>query len=332
MAAEYIRREVKPLGYTIPYVRLSVGFPLGLRGPKAPLQQGQQQKSIASQCFEPGSTEDGIAQIFINPLYDNSEAVLTHLTHELAHVTSQDPSHVIAGPYDQLRKKWGLVGRATAPVKNQWLDGVFQNVLVAIGPYEDVHAKVIVSPTGGKKQATFMKRVFCRCCGDLERRTKTHIEKLKEAIALGAPSCRKCFVGHPDCTGLCKQPPPPPSGGNQPPPPPQEDFDATPQPPPPASSPNGSGEQGEQGDGSDEDSGGDEEGEDGDGDDGDGDDESDSSSKQPGQGIGGGAGTATQAPAAKVVMSKAGGTWNAVVHRKDLCPFGSGCPQCEGDY
>jgi len=323
LAIEYLRREVAAKQYTIPYVRVSVGFPLGVRGPKVALKPGVTAHTNPSQCFEPGQTEDGVAQIFISPLIDDSKQVVTHLAHELAHVTANDPSHIANGPYDQTRKQWGLIGRATAPFfpKGGFLDGVFANILVALGPYEDIHAKVVISPTGGKKQATFMKKVFCRCCGDLERRTQTHITFLKQAIAMGAPSCRLCFIGHPNCTGLCKQQPPPPQPGQSSPPPPQDEFDLTPQPPQPSGG-GGSGEgEGDESEGE----GGDDaedEGEEGGG---------NQDKGTGGQGAGSGSGVGEDAPPAQVVMAK-GGNPRATVHRKDLCPFGSGCPQCEGDY
>lgn len=361
-AYDYIKREFQSR-YSIalpPFIRMSVGFPMGVRGPR-PLRPGQQPSqnvSKSAQCWPAGATEDGIAQIFISPLISDSNQVLTHMVHEVAHAASKDPAHSRGGVFAQAARAYGLIGSLADPKPSTELEAIFEGVLVAIGPYEDVHAKVIIQPDSGRKpQTTFMKKVFCRCCGDLSRRTKTHIDKLKEAIAMGAPSCQKCFVGHPDCTGLCKKqlPPPPPPPPGMPPPPPPDDLDITPdqnQPPPPSGSGGnggGSGESGEgdegegepEGDGEGSDDGeGEGEGEsggDGDGGDSDGDDSGGDGGEQEsgkgGTGSGGGSGQlAGIAGAAPYVPKPSIGVFQPKVHRKDLCPFGSGCPQCEGDY
>lgn len=208
-------------------VAVSVGFPPGTRGPKAG------GRFVTAVCFDGSQTEDGIAAIFINPAINDSYEVVGHLVHEYGHaLVGHAAGHRKGSDFAHYCTAVNLMPPLTHTTNGYVLNKVISDeVLPTIGMYENVHAKVDL--TDRPKQATYQLKGSCRCCGDVFRRSKKHMDALMEAVKMGAPPCQKCFIGHPHCTGLCKQQQR--GGGGGAPPPQGKDYDFTPMKPPPSS-------------------------------------------------------------------------------------------------
>lgn len=188
-------------------VAVSVGFPPGTRGPSAG------GKFVSAVCFDGSQTEDGRPAIFINPSINDSYDVVGHLIHEYGHaLVGHASGHRKGGDFARYCAAVNLHPPLTQTTNGSALNkAISAEVLPSIGKYENVHAKVDLSTR--TKQATYQLKGSCRCCGDVFRRSKKHMVALMEAVKLGAPPCQKCFIGHPDCTKLCQQA----GGGGSPP-------------------------------------------------------------------------------------------------------------------
>src|SRR5271157_1450138 len=88
---------------SVPPVRISVGFSIG----------GKARKAIGS-CWDPKAADDGISQIYISPVLNDSIQVLETLVHELIHAILPNDGH--RAPFKRIALKVGLTGKMTATV------------------------------------------------------------------------------------------------------------------------------------------------------------------------------------------------------------------------
>lgn len=162
-------------GYTIPELRVSVGWPSsgGL---------GKKKKTIG-ECWFGAMAADGKPQLFISPLLDadvkSAGGVLATLVHEVVHVAAgKDAKH---GPkFVKVMKKLGLEGKPTATVAGADLIVRFETILAELGPFD--HSP-ITPVKENKPQTTRMKKCECEDCGYIARTVKKWLD------ASGPPLC-----------------------------------------------------------------------------------------------------------------------------------------------
>lgn len=156
------------VGYTLPKVRVSVGFPYGSRG------------KVIGQCFDKRATADGVAQIFIHPKLDEGTRVLDVLAHELVHaILGAGAGHGQA--FKRCASAIGLEGQMTATTASPVLQAWLTLLLDELGAYP--HASLDPNGLGRKKQGTRLIKVSCGECGYNCRVTRTWLDDK------GAPLC-----------------------------------------------------------------------------------------------------------------------------------------------
>ena len=165
-------------GYTLPNLRISVGFPLGSR-------------TAIGQCFHPNYSQDKSYELFISPVLDVDDVVHV-LVHELAHTVTFGDGH--KGAFTKLIRALGLDGKPTMTVAGKDTAWAYRlaDTIKATYPHAPMGAKGgTVKITGGRvpdgatptpKAKTRLIRVECPCCGYLIRTTEKWIET-------GLPSC-----------------------------------------------------------------------------------------------------------------------------------------------
>jgi hypothetical protein len=117
------------------------------------------------------ATRDKIAQVFINPIIEDSVRALDILVHEMIHVAYPTSGH--KGDFKKAALKVGLTGKMTATVAGPelkvWLEKITQENL---GVYP--HAQIMLSSR--KKQTTRLIKQVCNDCGYVVRSAKTWID------------------------------------------------------------------------------------------------------------------------------------------------------------
>ena len=155
-----------PLGHKFNKIRISVGFP--------------SRKKAIGQWWEPKSSADKYASIFIHPGKGDPVDVLGVLVHELVHdACGAEAGH---GPkFKELALAVGLEGkmRSTEPGKDlqKYLKGLGKR----LGKFPHSELKSEMNPV--KKQTTRLIKIECDDCGFLCRAALTKI------LEVGAPSC-----------------------------------------------------------------------------------------------------------------------------------------------
>ena len=158
----------KPLGYTVPPVRVSVGF-VGVRKIKA----------IGS-CWSPTAAKDNVSQVFISPVVDDSVNALEILSHELIHALFPQAGH--RGPFRKAAVAIGLVGKMTATKAGPELIERLNGLTKKIGDYP--HAGLNIADFRKKKQSTRLLKAECSNCGYVVRLTKKWVDEV------GLPRCQ----------------------------------------------------------------------------------------------------------------------------------------------
>lgn len=174
---EWLEKAVENLGpwfdragYTLPKVRVSVGWPKGAR------------KATIGQCFKSACAKDGTPQIFISPVLEEVTSpygVLPTLVHELLHACDDCVSGHGAG-FKRGMKALGLEGKATSTHAGEELLAMLKEIAQELGQYP--HSELNVSEQI-KKQKTRLLKVSCDACGYVCRVTAKWIE------AQGTPIC-----------------------------------------------------------------------------------------------------------------------------------------------
>lgn len=154
-------------GYTVPEIRVSVGWPSS--GGLA------QKKKTIGQCWFGTMAADGVPQLFISPLLDDptdAQGVLPTLIHEMAHVVAGvDAKH---GPrFAKIAKKLGLGGKPTATHAEDDLIARLKMLSGEIGPFP--HSKIVPVKLP-KPQTTRMRKMECEGCGYVARTAKKWLD------------------------------------------------------------------------------------------------------------------------------------------------------------
>lgn len=179
-AVKLMEPHFKKASYTIPEVRVSVGFSLR-SGLKA-----------AGCCWAAEAASDKRPQIFVSPTQNdepsNEYAVLPVLVHELVHaVVGIEAKH---GPdFKACAEAVGLTGKMTSTVASDDLKPTLALWREQLGPYPHVILDPKRSPK--KKQTTRMFKCECKCggednaCGYMVRISRKWIDEI------GVPRCPK---------------------------------------------------------------------------------------------------------------------------------------------
>jgi len=154
----------------VPQVRVSPGFPS--RGGTS------LKKRVLGECWKPAVADDGISQIFLNPMMDDPMQILGTLTHELIHAWDKG-EHGHRGPFVQAAKDVGLTGPWTATSVGPDLEPLLADILTKLGDYP--HSKLTPS-IQRKPQTTRMIKVVCPFCDYTVRTTQKWLDS-------GLPMC-----------------------------------------------------------------------------------------------------------------------------------------------
>lgn len=170
---DMLAHRFTPAGYTVPAVRVSVGFT------SKGSQESNKSKRIG-ECWSNQSSTDGICQIFISPILSDALTVAATVAHELVHATiGNDKAH---GPaFRKCALAIGLTGKMTNTTAGaEFAAWVVSTLLPAIGEYP--HAALMMA-NRDKKQTTRLIKCTCTECGYVARTTAKWIEQA------GAPIC-----------------------------------------------------------------------------------------------------------------------------------------------
>lgn len=172
-AADALRPSFAAAGAPLPEkLRLSIGFPsrraLASKNPRI------------GECWQQHTSEDLVHQIFISPLLNDPEEILSVLAHELAHAalpkgTEHKP------PFVRLVRALGLEGKPTATYAGPAFRALAAPILAALGPLP--HARLTPTADAKPKQTTRLLKAMCPLCGYTVRVTKKWVD------AAGLPSC-----------------------------------------------------------------------------------------------------------------------------------------------
>ena len=172
-ATTALRQEYRKVGYELPEVYISVGFPSKRATSK--------NNRCVGQCWHGDDQTDGKGHLFLSPVLDGPGALAT-LVHE--HLHAFLPAGVGHGPeFKRAMGKVGLVGKPTATEAGKALKARLAKLETKLGGYP--HDTLNVD--GGKpKQGTRLLKVLCEDCGYNVRVTRIWIDKL------GCPICPGC--------------------------------------------------------------------------------------------------------------------------------------------
>lgn len=172
-AVQLMEPLFKKHGYNIPKVRVSCGWPSS-RALSA-------KRRCGGECWAGSSSEDGLAQIFISPLYKAPTETLGILVHEVVHAVVG-----CAAKHGKVFRKCavavGLEGKMTSTVASKSLVEVFQGwIKASLGDYP--HAALRPGQRPVKKQTTRMVKCECKECGYSVRTSRKWLDEA------GAPLC-----------------------------------------------------------------------------------------------------------------------------------------------
>lgn len=148
-------------GYTVPNVRVSIGFTsAGAKGNRI------------GECWVPEASEDQTPEIFITPAIGCAERIADIHTHELIHATG------IRGhkaDFVRCMKAVGLEGKPTATVAGDAWRAWALPIIELLGPLP--HAALSSSNAAAeKKQSTRMLKCACASCGFVFRTSAKWLE------------------------------------------------------------------------------------------------------------------------------------------------------------
>lgn len=168
-AVEQIKPIFERVGYQIPPVRVSIGFP----------STGSKGRHLG-QCWSTKSSEDGLNQIFLAPHLETPVEYLDTLVHELVHAVDNCSSRHGAG-FKKIAKDIGLTG----PMRSAGAGEILMKDLVRIsgllGNFS--HGKLSV-PRAASNVGIKRPGAICSKCG-------YEVVMLKKFLSLGPPICPK---------------------------------------------------------------------------------------------------------------------------------------------
>lgn len=169
-----LRPWFKDAGHVIPEkVRISVGWPKGVRGSKKFMVRGQ--------CWRRELSTDGHSEIFITPQIDDGFEVAIVLVHELVHaVVDCEDGH--RGVFKKTALDVGLIGKMTTSEAGPELTNEINRLLAVMPPFP--HAQMVDGRSADtpKKQTTRMIKIVCPACEYAARTTK-------KWLIVGLPVC-----------------------------------------------------------------------------------------------------------------------------------------------
>ena len=137
-------------GYSVPAVKVSVGFPsTGARG------------RHLGQCWSTKSAVDGINQIFIAPHLQTPFDFLDTLVHELVHAID-DCIHHHGPEFKKIATDVGLQGPMREASAGPWLKEHLIGIAKQLGKYP--HSKINLAHSSSKKTGP-RPRAKCKKCG-----------------------------------------------------------------------------------------------------------------------------------------------------------------------
>lgn len=158
-----------PKGYTVPDVRVSLGWPRGGR-------------STIGQCFPGALAKDAIGQVFISPVLEEPTRVLDVLVHELVHSINHKESKTGHGrDFKTIAVSVGLAGKMTATHASPELKDRLKLVSEELGPFP--HSALSEAPMKANRSGRNVKLV-CQAGEDFT----VSISKTRLSM-YGAPSC-----------------------------------------------------------------------------------------------------------------------------------------------
>lgn len=164
---QILRDELfKQHGAEVPMLKVSIGFPGG----------GSPKKRIG-EYWKARATSDGIPQVFISPVHDNSLEILGTLVHELIHAVYPEAGH--KGPFKALALAVGLEGPMRSTKASQGLIERFKGIVNRLG--EIPSGRIDLSQR--KKQTTRLVKLECPTCGYVVRTAQKWID------TIGYPQC-----------------------------------------------------------------------------------------------------------------------------------------------
>jgi len=172
-ATTILRPFYRKLGYELPEVYISVGFPSK--------RATSTNNRCVGQCWHGDDQKDGKGHLFLSPVLDGPGALET-LVHE--HLHAFLPAGVGHGPaYKRAMDAVGLEGKPTATHAGPALQLRLRRLDEKLGGYP--HDELLVGG-GKKKQTTRLVKVECAPCDYIARVTRKPLD------AYGPPICPGC--------------------------------------------------------------------------------------------------------------------------------------------
>ena len=166
---EQIKPIFEQVGYQVPRVKVSIGFP----------STGSKGRHLG-QCWSTKSSEDGLNQIFLAPHLETPVEYLDTLVHELVHAVDNCSSKHGAG-FKKIAKDVGLKGpmRSAGAGESLMKDLVKISDLLGNFPHGRLNIPRLASNAG-------VKRTGARC-----NDCSYEIVMLKKYLKIGPPLCPK---------------------------------------------------------------------------------------------------------------------------------------------
>lgn len=163
----------KKAGFPLPEkVRVSCGWPSAVRKARG--------KTTIGQCWAPEASGDKTTELFISPLLDDANKVLSTTAHELVHAAvGTKCGH--RGAFIACAKAIGFTKPWTTTPESDELKAALKVIAAKLDAYP--HSRLTPSKSGIKKQGTRMLKTECETCGYTARVSK------KWLVEVGAPHC-----------------------------------------------------------------------------------------------------------------------------------------------
>lgn len=166
-----LREHFTTLGFEVPEVHVSIGFP-STRALSAT-------KRRIGECWQGAHSKDGKPHVFLSPVVDDPGEIAAVLVHELVHALG------IKGHGKDFKKvavAVGLVGKMPATVPGEALKATLAVMLQELGPCPHVGLDA-VALAKMPKQTTRQHKAVCPKCGYVARVARKWYE------AKGYPKC-----------------------------------------------------------------------------------------------------------------------------------------------
>ena len=172
-AVEEIRPLFERMGYLVPVVKVSVGFP----------STGGKGRHLG-QCWSTKSAEDGVNQIFIAPHLQTPFDFLDTLVHELVHAVDDcESGH--GESFKKIAKDVGLTGPMRSASAGEGLKPELMRIAEKLGNFP--HGRLSL-PIRTLQKAPKRPGARCAKCG-------YEVVMLKKHLDLGPPICPKDMEG-----------------------------------------------------------------------------------------------------------------------------------------